>query len=212
MENILQTLGVIALLYIPIGLIFPKLVPQAKGRLQTLRVTLPILVIIAAISSGISMPERLEERQKEEVAQAQREIIAQEAKTKANAEAKAAEERKNAEVKEKLQTEVLDKMDAYILAHVSGFKIDTVSNNWYQLSVYINEGVTNDSARKIAMHTVKAIVDDLVKQGRQPADEKVDVFVTAEHKKLGTTGKELFRVIGMSSYDWQSDQISWKWM
>lgn len=200
METILPLLAFASICYIIAGLINPKFVPKSTGRLNTLRTTIPIFILVVVVGAGLNgVMESVSKKQAE---------ITQETKVKAEikllkerkaVEAKEAEERKLAEAKEALQKEVLDKMDAYILSHVAGFKIETVSNNWYQLSVYIKHGVMDDSARKIAMHTVKAIIDNLVKQGRQSADEKVDVFVTAEHKKLGATGKELFRSIGMST-------------
>lgn len=226
MYEIMQLLGFLCLLYIPIGLIFPKIVPFAKSRLKTLAITVPALLIIAIIGISFQPAEvteqiRVEREQKAQVAaaEAKAKTDAIQAKAKAEADAKAAEERKIAEAKAEQERKAAEEVETFrreLFAllpkndreFIEELKIENMGN-MFQMTVYIRQGYEDLYYKAMPLQIVKGTLDWLMQKGHQPSDEKIDIIVFSGQKTKGATGKELFRTFGNASYNWRNDTIEW---
>lgn len=77
---------------------------------------------------------------------------------------------------------------------------------WYSQQDSVMQGQPGADARAV----VRAILEALVHAGRRPADERVNVFVSAMQRVQGETGKPLVSWFGNASYDYNTDSISYE--
>ena len=76
---------------------------------------------------------------------------------------------------------------------------------WYKTMPSGQAEVSRDSKA-----VVQAVLDELVAQGRQPAQEHIFVSTHAYKSEKGATGQSLVRVFGRSVYDYNNDSIEYK--
>ena len=66
---------------------------------------------------------------------------------------------------------------------------------------------TRSTVETDTKQVARAVLAELVKQGRKPAGEHITLNVFARQSMRGETGKELVRLFGFTSYDYNTDQL-----
>jgi len=93
----------------------------------------------------------------------------------------------------------------------SGIQVDEASGNDYTLVLLYK---AMPSSQLEVEHDTKAVMqavlNELVKQGRNPAKEHIFVTVRAHKPEKGATGQSVVRVFGRSVYDYNNDSITYK--
>lgn len=92
-----------------------------------------------------------------------------------------------------------------------GIQVDEADKNDYKLVLLYQDMPSGQ--REVERDTravLQAVLDTLVKQGRQPAQERIFVTVRAHKPEKGATGQEMVRVFGRAVYDYNSDSIQYK--
>lgn len=92
-----------------------------------------------------------------------------------------------------------------------GISIKKAAKNDYQLILTYQSAPSNQAeVRRDTKAVAQAAIDELVKQGRQPAQEHIYVGVWAHKPEQGASGQALTRVYGRSVYDYNNDSIEYK--
>lgn len=92
-----------------------------------------------------------------------------------------------------------------------GIQVDEADKNDYKLVLLYQDMPSNQ--REVERDTravMQAVLDTLVKQGRQPAQEHIFVSVRAHKPEKGATGQGVVRVFGRAVYDYNNDTIQYK--
>lgn len=92
-----------------------------------------------------------------------------------------------------------------------GIQVDEADKNHYKLVLLYQDMPSNQ--REVERDTravMQAVLDTLVKQGRQPAQEHIFVTVRAHKPEKGATGQGVVRVFGRAVYDYNNDTIQYK--
>jgi hypothetical protein len=85
-------------------------------------------------------------------------------------------------------------------------------DNW-GISVYLSYRDIPDGYPAVEDDTkavARFILDNLLKEGRQPAKEGIFVWVSGQHPVKGETGKDLVQRFGTTHYDPTTDQLTWE--
>ena len=93
----------------------------------------------------------------------------------------------------------------------AGIQADEAGDSDYKLVLVYRDMPANQ--REVEADTkavLKAALDVLVKQGRNPAQEHLFVTVHARRPEKGATGQAVVRVFGRSVYDYNNDSITYK--
>jgi hypothetical protein len=92
-----------------------------------------------------------------------------------------------------------------------GIQVDEAGKSDYKLVLLYQD--MPSSQREVERDTravMQAVLDTLVKQGRQPAQEHIFVTVRAHKPEKGATGQGVVRVFGRAVYDYNNDTIQYK--
>lgn len=93
----------------------------------------------------------------------------------------------------------------------SGLQVDEASGSNYKLVLVYGEMPTGQAeVERDTRRVAQAALDQLVKQGRKPARERIFVTVRAHMPETGATGQSLVRVFGRAVYDYNNDSIQYK--
>jgi hypothetical protein len=90
-------------------------------------------------------------------------------------------------------------------------KIDEATTKSYSLSLWYKPAVAvfDDNAQADTIMIVRAVLADLVNQGRRPKKDKVKVSVVAYRHGLGNKSEDLIAEFGYASYDYNTDSVSY---
>jgi len=93
----------------------------------------------------------------------------------------------------------------------SGIQSDEAAGQNYKLTLLYrampaNQAEVERDTRRVA----QAALNELVRQGRQPAQEHIFLTVRAHKPETGTTGQNVVRVFGRAVYDYNADTIEYK--
>lgn len=93
----------------------------------------------------------------------------------------------------------------------SGIQVDEASGSDYTL-VLLYQAMPSSQleVERDTKAVMQAALHELVKQGRQPAQEHIFVTVRAHKPEKGATGQGVTRVFGRSVYDYNNDSITYK--
>ncbi|KAF1708650.1 hypothetical protein [Pseudoxanthomonas sacheonensis] len=92
-----------------------------------------------------------------------------------------------------------------------GISVKKATKNDYQLVLTYQSAPANQAeVRRDTKAVAQAAIDELVKQGRQPAPEHIYIGVWAQKPEKGASGQALTRVYGRSVYDYNNDSIEYK--
>lgn len=92
-----------------------------------------------------------------------------------------------------------------------GISVKKATKNDYQLVLSYQSAPANQAeVSRDTKAVTQAAIDELVKQGRQPAQEHIYVGVWAHKAENGASGQALTRVYGRSVYDYNNDSIEYK--
>lgn len=93
----------------------------------------------------------------------------------------------------------------------SGVQVDEASGNDYMLVLLYQEMPSSQlEVERDTKAVMQAALSELVKQGRNPAQEHIFVTVRAHKPEKGATGQNVVRVFGRSVYDYNNDSITYK--
>ena len=92
-----------------------------------------------------------------------------------------------------------------------GISMEKTDKNSYRLIHTYQSAPSNQAeVRRDTKSVAQAAIDELVKQGRQPAQEHIYIAVWAHKPEKGASGQALTRVYGRSVYDYNNDSIEYK--
>ena len=93
----------------------------------------------------------------------------------------------------------------------AGIQVDEATGSNYKLVLLYGEMPAGQAeVERDTRRVAQAAVDQLVKQGRKPAQEHIFVTVRAHKLETGATGQSLVRVFGRAVYDYTNDSIQYK--
>ena len=78
--------------------------------------------------------------------------------------------------------------------------------------VYKKDPIPIYTAETLSRLGVKAVIDELMKQGRDPNKEWISIYARVHTLPVekSVTGKDQVRIYGVASYDFLTDKIEWK--
>lgn len=93
----------------------------------------------------------------------------------------------------------------------SGIQVEEAGGNDYKL-VLLYQAMPSGQleVERDTKAVMQAALSELVKQGRNPAQEHIFVTVRAHKPEKGATGENVVRVFGRSVYDYNNDTITYK--
>lgn len=92
-----------------------------------------------------------------------------------------------------------------------GIQVEKADGRNYRLILMYKADPSNQAeVRRDTKAVVQAALDELVAQGRRPAEEQLSVTTWAHKPEKGATGQNLTRVYGRSVYDYNNDSITYK--
>jgi|GEM_PF-4797162 len=93
----------------------------------------------------------------------------------------------------------------------SGIQVEEASGNDYKLVLlYQTMPSSQQEVERDTKQVLQATLNELIKQGRNPAKEHIFVTVRAHKPEKGATGQSVVRVFGRSVYDYNNDTITYK--
>lgn len=93
----------------------------------------------------------------------------------------------------------------------SGIQADEAAGQDYKLILLYRAMPANQAeVERDTKRVAQAALSELVRQGRQPAQEHVFVTVWAHKPETGATGQNVTRVFGRAVYDYNADTIVYK--
>jgi hypothetical protein len=92
-----------------------------------------------------------------------------------------------------------------------GIEVNNASGASYSLKLWYRTRPGGQAeVSRDAKAVVQATLDELIAQGRQPAQERIFVSTHAYQSEKGATGQALVRVFGRAIYDFNNDSITYK--
>jgi hypothetical protein len=93
----------------------------------------------------------------------------------------------------------------------SGIQVEKAGGNDYTLVLLYQEMPSGQQeVERDTKLVMQAALSELVKLGRNPAQEHIFVTVRAHKPETGATGQNVVRVFGRSVYDYNNDTITYK--
>ena len=93
----------------------------------------------------------------------------------------------------------------------SGIQADEAGGSDYKLTLLYGDMPSNQAeVERDTRAVAHAALKELLRQGRQPAQEHIFLTVRAHKAEIGATGQPLTRVFGRAVYDYNNDSIQYK--
>ena len=92
-----------------------------------------------------------------------------------------------------------------------GIQVEEADGRNYRLILMYKADPSNQAeVGRDTKAVVQAALDELVQQGRRPAEEQLSVTAWAHKPEKGATGQDLTRVYGRAVYDYNNDSVVYK--